>query len=400
MLVKSIGVSFDSKTFPKKKVPPSLGTAGVKNINLWEALLMLGETTIPGGNTPASPARYWAWIRYFSAIGIDPDLVITKPFQDLDPHQKTILSDDMGVAISMRWLFDQLGGLSSVVDGRRFVIQYMQHQVQKKKNTPKVGQGKCPDFVVRDKKGLWHIIECKGTQSDRSFLNKQLRLAMQQKSGIKIKRNIRGHSLGVGVLLAGEGPNKIASEIRVVDPKPNPEAYAVINKNGIERAKRVTRRLSLARALGQAGTDRLSEELSIPSRAGDLGNLLSASEKYRLERPLSDRADEAAFELKDSLRSLMRLESGNTQYLGRSAVFSISGPDFKKNTGFTSVTIEQGINKYVVDHLVEADSRSVISAAEDLVDNYAIDEEVDISSDKYSAVIKQGDFFFARMKFE
>jgi hypothetical protein len=78
----------------------------------------------------------------------------------LDPHQKGILSDDFGVAVSTQWLSDQLGGFSSVVDGRRFMLQFADLIQQRKSPKAKVGPSKAPDFVIQDNNGRWHILEC------------------------------------------------------------------------------------------------------------------------------------------------------------------------------------------------------------------------------------------------
>jgi hypothetical protein len=61
---------------------------------------MRGTLTMPDLLSPASPARFWAWLRYYLAPTIASDLRITLDFAGLDPHQKGILSDDFGVALS------------------------------------------------------------------------------------------------------------------------------------------------------------------------------------------------------------------------------------------------------------------------------------------------------------
>jgi hypothetical protein len=94
MLKKKVDVRVDANTFSNRVVPLGLQGPPTVDIDISAALLMLGSITVPGGLTRASPARYWAWIRYFSAISAAPDLRIIGPFVDLDLHQKTILSDD------------------------------------------------------------------------------------------------------------------------------------------------------------------------------------------------------------------------------------------------------------------------------------------------------------------
>jgi hypothetical protein len=101
----------------------------------------------------------------------------------LDPHQKGILSDDFGVAVSTQWLSDQLGGFSSVVDGRRFMLQFADLIQQRKSPKAKVGPSKAPDFVIQDNNGRWHILECNQVAKSR---NDQLNTALSQKHVIQI----------------------------------------------------------------------------------------------------------------------------------------------------------------------------------------------------------------------
>jgi hypothetical protein len=112
MFSKTILVNVDSTTWPSAgSVPRELRTpSGHATIDLASALLMLGTLTMPNVFSPASPGRFWAWLRYFLAPAASDDLRVTMDFSDLDPHQKGILSDDFGVAISTQWLFDRLGG--------------------------------------------------------------------------------------------------------------------------------------------------------------------------------------------------------------------------------------------------------------------------------------------------
>src|SRR5438094_451571 len=109
MLNKNIEYQVDSKTFPSQQIPRNLRVPSPISVDLGLALLMLGSVTVPGGFTSASPAGFWAWVRYLSAISTSRWLRITGPFADLDPHQKSILSDDFGVAIATTWFANAVG---------------------------------------------------------------------------------------------------------------------------------------------------------------------------------------------------------------------------------------------------------------------------------------------------
>lgn len=198
---KTIAVDVATGTWPRlASVPPEFaGGSGTKDVDLASAFLMLGTLTMPDLLSPASPARFWAWLRYFLAPAETPDLRITMDFAGLDPHQKGILSDDFGVAISTQWLFDRFGGFSDIVDGRRFMLQFAHLLPPRTRPTKaKVGPSKAPDFVIQDLRGRWHVLECKGTQSGRTHRNDFLDNALAQKRVIQITGRLRGERLAAG----------------------------------------------------------------------------------------------------------------------------------------------------------------------------------------------------------
>ena len=101
MFIKELSVVVDQSSWGSKPIPLSLSSApATHNMDVKKALVMLGTLTLPSLISPASPARLWAWLRYFLALASDGDFRITRDFSELDPHLKGILSDDLGVAIS------------------------------------------------------------------------------------------------------------------------------------------------------------------------------------------------------------------------------------------------------------------------------------------------------------
>ena len=154
MITRELGVQIDTKSWQGKRLPAwARGHVPTQAVDVGRALLMLGSITTPNALSPGSPERYWACIRYFSACTEAQDLRIRRPFMDLDPHQKGILSDDFGVAISTAWLVDKLGGVRDIVDGRQFMINMGVRRSRSRRRTAKVGPGKCPDFVLEDPHG-------------------------------------------------------------------------------------------------------------------------------------------------------------------------------------------------------------------------------------------------------
>lgn len=123
-LVRSLDVQVDASTCTRRPSRSRLKIAsGQVTIDVGQALHMLGTLTMPNILSPASPALFWAWLRYYLAPTAARDLRITIDFSDLDPHQKGILSDDFGVALATQWISDRIGPFAKIVDGRRFANQ-------------------------------------------------------------------------------------------------------------------------------------------------------------------------------------------------------------------------------------------------------------------------------------
>ena len=216
-LIRDIIVEVNVSTWRTKPLPPELKEAsGKRSINVGEALHLLGTVTMPNLLSPASPALFWAWLRYYLAPVLSRDLRITMDFADLDPHQKGILSDDFGVAIATKWLNDCYGGLK-IVDGRRFLLQFPHYLRNKNTSKAKVGPNKCPDFVACDSKGKWHILECKGTQA-RRHQEASLRTGRQQKQAIQLVGSVKGEQLAAALFIANERSQSPTS-LKVIDPE-------------------------------------------------------------------------------------------------------------------------------------------------------------------------------------
>jgi hypothetical protein len=140
-LPRTIGVTVDENSWTRPAtVPPFLKNLSRDcSIDIGQALHLLGTLTMPGSLSAASPALFWAWVRYYLAPTTTTDLRVTMDFADLDPHQKGILSDDFGVAVSTQWLVDRLGGFRKIVGGRQSAMQFPHRLRKKHKSKAKVG---------------------------------------------------------------------------------------------------------------------------------------------------------------------------------------------------------------------------------------------------------------------
>jgi hypothetical protein len=218
-LPRTIEVTVDANSWKRPTtVPPFLRSASpVCSIDIGQALHLLGTLTMPDSLSQASPALFWAWVRYYLAPTTTTDLRVTTDFADLDPHQKGVLSDDFGVAISTQWMVDRLGGVRKIVGGRQFAMQFRKRLVRRYRSKAKVGAGKAPDYVISDLAGKWHVLECKGTQSSRDYQRKSLKVAVAQKRAIQLVGSIRGEQLAAALYIAN-AKDKGRTHLKVVDP--------------------------------------------------------------------------------------------------------------------------------------------------------------------------------------
>jgi hypothetical protein len=390
MLRKDVRLHFNHRTFPKRKLPSQF-KGGNATIDMLAALHMLGTLTVPGGFSVASLAAHWAWIRYFSAISTQQDLAITKPFIDLDPHQKSVLSDDFGVAVTTQWLHSVVNGFKQVVDGRKFILNYANLMVNSAPSPKKVGPRKSPDFVVLDKGGKWHIIECKGTQTSVAQSLRQLRQARHQKRVIEIEPGLAGFRLAAGLYVAPDGGDT-RSRITVHDPEATSPLVRLADN---ATALRAAHRVAAARYLGLAGFAQLANEVDfIDTRNSRFPALFSEQELARDKIPRGDRVARAHSDLQNPRPTF---SINDREYSGRRISTSIPWPE--SGYEFRHVTVQQGIE---LGFLMSVRSASVNTLLErvDLESIEAMgDDSIVSTSREDGATIRQGKLFASSLSF-
>lgn len=378
-------------------MPTVLRGPSTVNIDVMATMLMLGSVTTPGGFSSASPARFWAWVRYFAAFATDADVRITTPFADLDPHQKTILSDDFGVALSTMWLYDRLGGVLDIVDGRRFLIQYASLiSVPPTSRIRKVGPDKCPDYVVLDKSGRWHVLECKGTQTSAAYRdNEQMGdNALRQKEGIQVTGSVRGERLVAGVFVAAELGDE-PSHLRVIDPPAVP--LIELGETRKKEAEIAARRLAMSRALGLAGFHRAAEEVALPAaREKAVARLYKPGESERVSRPAADREREVRDELQ--LATQTKFSDHGVDFVGREIEVEIPGESFRLNTGRERVYVRQGINADVLQR-IRSSPKELLDVVDELSDQVSKVKGVSLDRHGESTTLRDGELFCATVEF-
>lgn len=391
---KSVEIEVDLSTWgtraPDRRIRQR--ASGRQLIDVNASLMMLGNLTMPNILSAASPARTWAWIRYFEALHTSPDLRITMPFSDLDPHQKGILSDDFGVAISTQWLFDVLGGFQDIVDGRLFILHFGSLMRRRRRRTPKVGASKSPDFVIKDLAGKWHVLECKGTQSGRSFRNRCLRTAIQQKKVIQISGRIAGESLAAGLSLTNEGQRK-ASHLRIIDPRSEPRLE--LGDGAESQMESALNLLAAARALNLAGFDRMATELSLPEDIAEAAEFVRPSEKSRMRSSRSDRIESAVEQLRSRERRAFRVRG--EQFEGDAITIETASRALKG--GYARVSYRIGANTKILEELAGSSGLSERQRS-DRASWYVQGQKISVESEEDRVVLTHGPLLYAEVTFK
>ena len=294
-------------------------------------LLMIGFLTTPSFAHGITLSEFWAWVRYQHAISTSDDLRITHPFAELDPHQKTILSDDFGMGAPMLWLNEHLR-LIGIADGRYFVERILPELGGHAPKPGKKGLAKCPDFVALDTSGAWHVVECKGTQSGRAYRDRQLHGtndgqntgAIAQKRSIQFGQGIKYQRLACGLSIAAEGARQ-TSNLRIIDPPPEEEsskhssgADYVVPPSELKFANDAFTRGVFGRSLRLAGFNWISSAITAP--AGPRPS--SRSEEGEKDRARQDFMERKRKLAADELANFTKRYSetiDNDRYFGRSA---------------------------------------------------------------------------------
>ncbi|WP_242370648.1 hypothetical protein [Anaeromyxobacter sp. SG26] len=202
--MKTLRVDVDAKSWGAGTPPPSLlGVASAAyKVDILRVLVQIARCTAPLGGFGFDLSSYWAWLRYFPAIADGSELILRDEWSDIDPHQKTILSDDFGMGLPCTILTDALD-LAFICPTTYFVdrLATVAPAHVQLGAAGKRGPAKSPDFLGLDSAGRVHVIECKGTQ-------RRERLWAAMNDGIPQKRNVsvlpkkyRGEALVAGLYI-------------------------------------------------------------------------------------------------------------------------------------------------------------------------------------------------------
>lgn len=355
---RRLRVTVDQSTWPTHpNIPafPSTFRNGTHcfDLNIPELLMCIGVLTTPAHSAGVSLSEFWAWVRYLHAVSDDTDLRLTRPFFDLDAHQKTILSDDFGIGAPICWLMDHLQ-LELIADGRYFIDRMATSVGTNAAKPAKRGPGKSPDFVALDTSGVWHIIECKGTQSGSTYRERQLGSlgppatgAVAQKRTIAFPPGYTGQRLACGLALAVEGGADVSS-LRVIDPPAIGDF--VVEEDHIVYAVDAMRRASGARSLRLAGFSAASSALSAPSGIRpDSQPTMGIAEQSR-QGVIAEKTVRARDELRNREQHYSFSAAGES-YFGREVQFDLPTPIGFRGPTSQSLRLLYGVNVHFLDEL-------------------------------------------------
>lgn len=405
---REISLDIVRSSWPRPPRVPSFPSQFVSapatiQMNVPVMLMMIGYLTTPAAVTGLTLSEFWAWVRYLAAVTPDSELRLTSAFTDLDAHQKTILSDDFGMGVPMLWLTEQFD-FDRIVDGRYFMLRLAASMGATARRIAKRGPSKTPDFVARDTAGIWHVIECKGTQSGDDYCRRQLGIAgppptggIAQKRSVIFPRGHTGQRLVCGLTIASAGKSG-RTRLRVVDPPPEEDPFEV-TADELGLADDAASRAAASRALRLAGFPATADLTAAPmGRAPGEFRRASGRVEERRQKDVEERTGRAEEEL-GSFSNRRRVVRDGQAYRGRMLSFDLPRPLIINGRRVESVSLMQAINEQV---LRELRARPHI---EEPLGTTKTDWEETISTTRYDATAKRsqlriGELFISELKFE
>ena len=309
---------------------------------MFSSFLLVGLLTVPVRAASCSLAPYWAQIRYCAAVDWTAlGLRLVRDWEEIDPHQKTVLSDDWGVAFTTYWLARRLGYVS-FCDGRYFIDRLVGLGLAWVETPPgRRGTYKSPDFIFEDADGKFHIVECKGTQDSPRALMSQLQRGRAQKRNVLFPAEDRqvAQRLVAGLYIA-RGNAGARSMLAISDPSPEEHGSIVRISHSVDAAQLgdPLRRAELARALQLAGAPAIAEELIKAPASRD---------------EIAERREKFWGALQEFRRLAHVVSEHQGGWWGRRQEVSFPEPVEISRMRYRSAVVSYGVKDHVLEHLQE-----------------------------------------------
>ena len=255
--LRNVTFQIDKKSWGAATVPVKIQRMeGQQQVDLLEVLLNIAWYNAPPRGYGFELAYGWSCLRYYPAFEPTARLCICEAYEELDPHQKTILSDDLGVGFGT-YIVNRAFSPIAILPTLFFVKLLKYHGLNccSLKSSSKTGGDKSPDFLAVTKSGLIHVLECKGTQTSTAYMRKAMKDGLDQKDSIKLQsKKIAGQRLVTGVFLPRtKNGHSDQTVCRIADPPVETEDNETIGDAHIEVGAALLRPGASGRADGECG---------------------------------------------------------------------------------------------------------------------------------------------------
>jgi hypothetical protein len=259
-MLRSIEIEVDKKSWGTSTVPTRIAQlAGKQKKNVISALIHTALWTRPPVTYGFHLSDFWACLRYYPAIDDTDDLRLRKTWSLIDPHQKTILSDELGVGFTTQLLIEKLG-CKHFAD-TLYVVNSLHPGKFDFAKPAKKGKNKSPDYIGFDSYSSFYVLECKGSQSSKKSLIEAVNKGKAQKSNLTPlgKTKIK-YSLVAGLFIP-QFDNSENSCIYIADPSWE-ELSAFLENYSSEQINTSISQITLAKYLSLIGLNNVSRPLA------------------------------------------------------------------------------------------------------------------------------------------
>ncbi|MBX9902802.1 MAG: hypothetical protein K2Y31_00495 [Burkholderiales bacterium] len=260
-MLKKLEVLVDATSWGAASPPAALIALNktTRQVNVVQALINTAQLTRPPKVTGFHLSDYWACLRYLPALSNSSWLELCKDWDSVDPHQKTVMSDELGMGFSAQ-LVSEVFNCPEFVD-TIYVMRVLHPGKFSLSSGNKRGPKKSPDFIAEDGSGNFVALECKGTQTSRKeLLNALGRGAKQKKSLTAVAGTRISHSLVAGLFIP-QWSNVNRACIHVADPTWSELDTLLADTEAINIRKAIIQ-IGLAKQLALAGFVELPNLLS------------------------------------------------------------------------------------------------------------------------------------------
>jgi hypothetical protein len=221
-------------------------------------------------------------MRYRPAIDGGPRLRLREEWGEIDPHQKTILSDDLGMGFTT-YLFSLHLDFRSYADTVRYVrvVNPAGYELLSRSRN---GQYKSPDFVALDGAGRVNVVECKGTQASRDTLLTAVGKGIPQKRNFGARAGYSFELALAAGLFIPQFNNSEDSLIHVCDPSKK-KLESLLSQVPADLIESGVVQIDLAKHFALMGMFSIAARLDSfdPQKEQTVGDVDRAEAEFRLE---------------------------------------------------------------------------------------------------------------------